>query len=311
MKKTLINMTCLTVVTIFAPGCGALFDFLLGEGGTPTKHKSGTGEAKVEAVKFDFDSSVDSKYKQVIEKDLDILADAGLSDPAGSDVLAIPDFRNQRLHDWLSDRVKIVVGEYFSEYFTTEKSGFTYPADNVSPFDGLSPIIEPQVSGVTMKNLGAGAYAQGKEKSRVYSIDVLGKKLIITTPRVAVVKIGGSLLTGRIVSGTDYLDDVNSYFRICTYFHEAKHSDGHGSDTGFLHKKCPPGHSMSGEYACDKYTNGPYSVARVMLSKFRTICDNCNSKEKKAIDLYIADNASRVLDEPVYADPSPESISYP
>ncbi|MBI3294688.1 MAG: hypothetical protein HYZ71_08150 [Deltaproteobacteria bacterium] len=301
MKRAVLKLSVLLSVTILVSGCGLVSDLLFGP--RASKHKSGTGEAPAAQVDFQFENSIQGYYKEAIQKDLGILSDAGLSGMDGSDILDISSFDNNSLRDWLSARVKYIIPQSFPRSYSTEKSGVSYPSDL------FGALFDPAGS-ATMSNFGVGVYNSGKKARAVYSIWFNAAKVIVTSPRMGIVKIEDSLLTGRIVPGSSYLDDVNSYFRISTYFHEGRHSDGHGADTGLLHEVCPSG-DYAGKSACDRYTNGPYSVARVLLSHFRDICKDCNKKEKSAIDLFIADNAARVTDNARQADPAPESVIYP
>lgn len=313
MRTTHFVTGIVITMTVFVTGCGLLFNNKKSRTPSPpevpempeisnnaSSHRSGSGEAPGPIVNLSFDSTVYNNYQEIIRKDLEILSNAGLTDSSDTDTLGINSFDNANLSHWLSDRVKVIVGPYYTESKYIEKTSVQYPE--------ISLEYTTMTSATTMRNVGAGIYATGRQYGRLYSVYINGIKSVVNSPRVGIIKIEDGFLSARRVSESSDMDDVNSYLRISVLFHEGRHSDGNGADVGLLHASCDSG-DYFGQYACDRYTNGPYSVARVILEKFRKICKHCNSKEKKALDLNIADNASRVLDRALRADPSPESVA--
>ena len=280
-------------VLLLNSGCGLLGKKRLLNTG------SRSGEAPASKVKVIYDSSVPGWQQDLIEGDLSILTDASFSDNSESEVLGITSFSNESLRDWLQVRYSYLVGETFTKNRTLEK------AMAYSPY--ISE-ISPLGATTIMQNWGGAIYLTGKEKSEVYSIDVAGNRIVIDSSRVGVFKVGEGMFSVNMVSGTSVEDEINSYLRLATGYHEARHDDGNGTNAAFPHEVCTSG-TYSGSPACDKNTNGPYPVGRVILQKFRDTCDGCSSSERRALDLHIADLNSRLVPGAIARDERPERIS--
>ncbi len=264
-------------------------------------HRSGSGEKSVDKVVVNYDASVPEWQVELMEKDLEILSDVGFTDlSTDKDILNIASFSNEDLRSWMQARYHHVVGETFKENKTVERSNVPYTPS-------LSESIDPWGSTIIMRNVGAGSYTTGKDNKQLYSLQLSSEKLYIKSPRVGLFMIGKGLFTLDKTPGGSSKDDVSSYFRLGTLFHEARHCDGNGTHAAFLHKKCIDG-NLKGEYACDDSLNGPYPVGRVILERLRAICTWCSSKETRALDLNIADLLTRTLPTAIMRDPRPEAI---
>lgn len=273
---------------------------LLGCGLPIKNHRSLSGEAPAGKVAVRFDDSVPSNQRALVDKDLEILSNAGFVDQSEANILDIPDFSNRSLKQWLETRFSYLVGENY------DTSGRVERSLQYQPF--LSEVIGPFSSTTIMRNAGGAVYLAGKEEGILYSLLVGGFRLFITTPRVGIFQIGEGLFTTILVPGTKADDDINSYLRLATDFHEARHDDGSGDNAAFPHEKCPSG-DYEGQYACDKSTDGPYPVGRVIVQKFRNQCTWCTSAQLANLDLQIADLNGRVLSWAVYNDDQAERIN--
>lgn len=291
------------LATVTLSSCGVIRRLL------HTGHRSQSGEPPAARVSLVYDETVSSWEMDLIEKDLGILADAGLMDTsANSNLLGIPSFHNEDLRAWLQDRIHYVVGEHFSSTLIVDRSNVKYIPQVAEFADNRVLTDDGPFSMVTvMSNFGAAVYTQGKDNEKVYAMTVNGEKIVIKTPRVGIIQIGEGLFTSNKVYGSSTKNDVNTYLRLKTYFHEARHSDGNGKDTGFMHAKCPSG-DFVGQYACDEVLNGSYLVGVIVLEKLRDGCNFCSSKEKSHLDITIADHHSRVLPAATMKDGRPESI---
>jgi hypothetical protein len=78
-------------------------------------------------------------------------------------------------------------------------------------------------------------------------------------------------------------------------FHEARHSDGTGLSTGFTHAICPAYHAYGGYAACEKSTNGPYSIGAMAERLLLKNCKACAPEELMSIAAGVLDSFSRVL----------------
>ncbi|MBI1859691.1 MAG: hypothetical protein HYR96_02080 [Deltaproteobacteria bacterium] len=262
--------------------------------GCTRQHKSRSGEAKAAKIEVAYDDSVPSKQRRLLENDLKILSDAGITDHSDTSILDIPDFTNQSLHDWFGEGIHFIVGESFSESAMIGPKS-RYPAELAA--DGAVTV---------MLNLGGGFYKSGKKKGALAQVPIAGQWVSVTSPMVGILKIGAGLF-GKVLkaphAGSD--DPVNSYARLAVLGHEKRHSQGRGKNLCFSHEVCTSG-TYAGEPACEKYYNGPYRVERVILEKFRGACEICNKKDNAYLDLLIADSYSRSVGYEM-GDPTPET----
>ena len=118
----------------------------------------------------------------------------------------------------------------------------------------------------------------------------------ITSPRTGIIQIGDGLFHDGFFREELPKDSVvRKVFRIQTFFHEARHSDGTGKSIGFLHALCPPGHAYAGVNACDRNSNGPYTVGALMIEQLEKACPNCSTLEKETLQMLKLDGRSRII----------------
>lgn len=122
---------------------------------------------------------------------------------------------------------------------------------------------------------------------------------------------------GFITLGPVYTSaDTNLMDRLGTLVHEARHSDcaelpslrdyyllekdlnhlvsNHGLACDHLHVKCPKGHPLAGEEACDKHPWGSYMFDYIFSKAVHTSCENCSEEEKQAALATAADDLTRL-----------------
>jgi hypothetical protein len=188
----------------------------------------------------------------------------------------------------LETKVKGFIGRNLSDPETFKDMGLHTDGDN---------------GGVVMSNLGTAIYYLGKKNSVVIGVDIeLADETIqvpMTSPRSGIIQIGPVLFSKRYLINTEDIQaKVNSYNRMGTFLHEARHSDGseEHSSLGFFHQNCPSFHALKGLPACDYNGNGPYTIGGVFMYETATKCtDDCLEEEKAGLLARAYDSFSRVM----------------
>jgi hypothetical protein len=237
-------------------------------------------------------------------------------DPTNSDtqnmmsMMHLSDVNPATLQNWLETRVHYVVGSDFDvqSNLSADPRQVQYPNPTAIPSMQVADINsmiksladdQSQAAGgaqVVMLNIGAAIYLFGKQNQQLVDLN-LGSigSIPFTSPRTGLLEIGPGMfpdLGGRTVQ--NILLDV---FRAGTLFHEARHSDGNGITTGFLHAKCPAGSDYAGLAACDASLNGPYTVGANMHKALMMACgDSCTELTMTALRNIYNDVSDRVLD---------------
>lgn len=264
---------------------------------------------------------IDIKYlytNPIMSTDADFLKASGLTTATGP-----------TLHNWLVNRVKHVVGESFAanesnilindkyvfpktpvpdiglQKFLTGEEGDT-PAGDATSDDGVKTV---------MTNLGSALYLTGKigmeqEQPSIFllapakkvkiqfamGVNLDGMPVYATSTRVGLLKVGEGLFFEKFrINAKDPNAVANSVNRLATMFHEARHSDGTGLSTGFTHAICPDYHAYGGYAACEKSSNGPYSIGAMAERLLLKNCKACAPEELMAIASGVLDSFSRVL----------------
>ncbi len=162
---------------------------------------------------------------------------------------------------------------------------------------------------VAMFNVGAAIYITGKQYNTLIGLRVPGVEnpVAIHSPRTGVIQVGEALFDLH----TGGSGEADAYWRLGVFFHEARHSDGHGDTLAFTHVTCPAGHPYEGAYACDDNVNGPYAIESRLIHAFNASCKTCNEKDKFVLLMQEADDLSRVVCDGSASclwDPTPEGV---
>lgn len=203
---------------------------------------------------------------------------------------------DESAHQWLEDRVQYIVNNIdYAKFEKTDLRGFQYPNPGVygSP-DGQAETSEEGPK-VIMQNIGATFYTRGKQGNFLWQIlgDGMGEKPI-TSPRTGILMVGEGLFMDP-AKYTNYI----KIFHLGTLLHEARHSDGNGKTAGFFHANCtsddPDQAPYKGKPACDRSTNGPYTVGALATLTLMNSCSECSEVEKNALYQRYLDFKSRVI----------------
>lgn len=166
---------------------------------------------------------------------------------------------------------------------------------------------------VVMSNMGSALYLGGKTLGIVMGVRMKGiGRIPVTSPRTGVIMVGeGLFYDGYFGSDIPKDSPVRSGFRMATFFHEARHSDGNGKSLGFLHGLCPAGHDYAGLGACDRNLNGPYTVGALVQEHMAANCSSCSEREREALRVFALESRSRIISQrdgqsPTEWDAAPE-----
>lgn len=254
-------------------------------------------------------------------------------------LLDIKELSGHSLYSWLHQRVNYVVEDnYFnllkilsgSVYIINRnqlyppneiESELIYKTEDVSivsPSLPTIPLRNEEEGFVVMQNLGAAVYLKGKEDHILYGMKIsrglfrLRIKSVLSSPRAGIIQIGDGLFSPRLSPEPNELSHPsNQIFRLQTFFHEARHSDGHGKSLAFSHQVCPQGHDYFPHPACDIPDNGPYTLGAKLTNELIKTCSECNEKQKEQLTLVMIDSFYRKLNKtqnPVLWDETPEYI---
>jgi hypothetical protein len=249
-------------------------------------------------LQVQFTRGVPADQQKQIRKDFDLLWRLRFDDQGGelSRILKIPSLHPDHLQAWLAKRVKYIMHsghQLDSSVIKTLVEDAAYPNMIANARLPKKAVSSPG-SGTMMINVGTALYKGGKDSGELYSINLSGIGAIaVNSPRVGIFKIGNIFFDQ--VYESPVTDIVHSVFRLATFFHEARHTDGHGPSLGFLHTRCPKNHAYEGLLACDIPGNGPYRIGGLFINSMIKDCADCSEGQKDALKVLRNDNLNRVL----------------
>jgi hypothetical protein len=262
--------------------------------------------------------SIKTDLRNKIHRDLNIIENfkfGSVANPATLKVMGLATLDAQTATNWLNKRVSYIVSENALSIFNllvkrvifVERKGVDFPNAAIIPYSQQASDIQngfgSEAGFTVMSNVGSALYYAGKKEKQVYGLKISkgllhsAEKVAITSPRSGIIQIGEGLFVADLTVNKENPDALaNSIFRLGTFFHEARHSDGNGLSLGFMHINCPAGHDYAGQPACDESLNGPYMVGTLMMAEMAKACeDKCSEKDKQTLKLLVLDSANRVL----------------
>lgn len=204
--------------------------------------------------------------------------------------------------NWVDNRVRYVVPESFE---LSDQSIYQV-SDNYFPTPSETPTFEkptntPDTGGSTstvktvMSNVGGAIYIIGKMRHSILGVKIDDQQIPVTSTRIGILKVGSGLFAADQLLKVPNDSVVGRQFRLSTLVHEARHSDGRGTAAGFLHAICPEGHRLAGYAACDRSSNGPYSVEAQYVTMVNQNCKDCQPADKEMLNKLAADAYDRVI----------------
>ncbi|MCM2350880.1 MAG: hypothetical protein NDI69_12730 [Bacteriovoracaceae bacterium] len=250
---------------------------------------------------INFHSSVPQDQVNALKADINYLYQTPVStiDAEFQAMTGLPAVDGAHMHNWLINRSKHIIGESFQ--LTEENIAYwifhRFPKTPLP--DAFKAVNEDEDEGVVtvMSNIGSALYLLGKKQDVLLGLKLDGDKVYAKSTRAGILQVGKGLFLERFrINKGDLLAPANTVSRLGTLFHEARHSDGNSEHTGFVHDECPTGHAYEGHAACEKSSNGSYSLGAVAEKQLLLNCSSCSEKEKSAISAGIADAFSRIVD---------------
>jgi len=263
-------------------------------------------------VDITLSSKIKNSQEKAIERDFKTLSEFKFSEEGSEDTLfyfGIQSLTNEDLEEWLDARVSWIIPETEPKNLKLIEGGSAAYPDNGMPIIEM-PSVKPSGKGVVvMSNIGTALYFSGKQSKQKVGLKIKTslfkrEKVMIDSPRTGVIMIGEGLFMRRLQINRQKDESVaNSLGRLQTFFHEARHSDGHGKHLGFFHAVCPKGHDYAGVNACDRNMNGPYNIGSSLMKEFIKNCEDCTESEKEVMKLVWLDSLNRVIkDTEIIAD---------
>ncbi|WP_408097742.1 hypothetical protein ACJVC5_02180 [Peredibacter sp. HCB2-198] len=256
-----------------------------------------------------FHSSVEKNQVNVLKSDLRYIYQNPVSN-LDKDFLAMTKMQTgdgKEMHNWILNRVRHIVGENFKlndeniAISIRRAIFFNFPntpfPDGLEKKDRLSAMEEEERDVKTvMSNIGTALYLSGKKARVPFGLKLDGEKVYVTSPRTGILQVGEGLFFKDFEINRENPNATsNSISRLGTLFHEARHSDGNGKGTGFLHKICPEGHFYAGYAACEIVGNGPYTLGGLAQRHLLQNCSDCSTEELTALSVKVLDSFSRVV----------------
>lgn len=263
--------------------------------------------------------TIKSDLRKKIERDIGVIENFKFGATATAEtlkVMGLTTLNAETATSWLNKRVSYVISENALSTYSllvkriifVDQQNVDYPNANIIPYaiDKSVNLISASDEGFTvMSNIGTALYYGGKSERQIYGMKISrgllkkAEKVAVTSPRTGIIQIGEGLFAPELtVNPKDESALSNSIFRLGTFFHEARHSDGNGKSLGFFHSLCPAGHDYAGQPACDENLNGPYTVGTLMMAEMAKACDEgCSEKDKQTLKLMVIDSANRVQAE--------------
>lgn len=258
------------------------------------------------AVKFH--SSVPADQLMAMKTDLHYLFNTPVTKPDAEfqSILGLGKNDGPGMHNWLVNRVRHVVGESFELSGSNLKvfTGYTFPNTPMPKIGSEAGHLDLSAGMKTiMTNVGSALYLVGKQGTKVrnvqtpilYGLNLDGETVYATSTRVGIIQVGEGLFFKDFQISDDELAPANSISRLGTFFHEARHSDGNGLSTGFAHDRCPVTHQFANNFACEKSSNGSYSVGALTLRNLLANCSACSEGEITKLQLQVLDSFNRIL----------------
>jgi hypothetical protein len=245
------------------------------------------------------DSSITPEQVSILKKDLSYLYQnpVSINDEEFLATTKLQSGSGEQLHNFILNRVKYIVGENLSLESRIKKQSKLFWSYPKTPFPQIGQLKSVNQVRTVMTNIGGALYLGGKKDDILLGLEVDNETFVIKSPRIGILQVGeGLFYDGFLINAKNPASPSNSISRLGTLFHEARHSDGNGLSTGFVHTKCPAGHGYEGYYACELSGNGSYTTGGLAERQMTKNCTDCTTAEKTVLSAAIADSFDRVFD---------------
>ena len=266
---------------------------------------------------IEFDRSLSLEQRHIIQRDLENLCRLNY-DLRGREiemarrimqlVFEIEEINCHQLKSWLGRRVQWIIGDFdfrdrviiqreeaslinslaWSWFYFTQQQYLGRKMNDAHAMNFGGHLV--QMLQRIEKNKWFYSYEFGEFETWFKLIRDDGRDIFlpITTPRVGIVSVSDHFFLNDTHPDPTRIDSLtNSFFRIGLLLHEARHNDGHGEHTFFLHN-APCNKFNSTKSECDNALNGTHGVEFTFLKYASLACDICNEGEKSVLALYAA-----------------------
>lgn len=286
-----------------------------------------------------FQMSIDNDLEKLIRKDFNLLEKLEISNLSrrSKEIFGIFNYLNDEkskleFKNWVFQRIHFFIKDTSSDRLINkikiEDENVFYPNNLDWPsldylaidfnFKGDSDLMNASSTysdneEKLMTNISAPIYYSGKIQKTLFKIKIRTgifsvNNVYINSPRTGIIQLGSALDENKYLIEPNRPDaEINSILRLSILFHEGRHSDGRGKTLGFLHVRCPEGHTYEGQFACDFNTNGPYTVGAETAKILLKSCKSCTVAQKEKMNFLILDSLNRQVGKDKY---SSESICY-
>lgn len=244
-------------------------------------------------------SSVGQRQASALKQDLSYLFQlkAPKADPVLGQLLGVTgQLTGPVLFNWLSNRLRLIVGEEFQLEVPNliHRDSYSFPSTPIPDLpNSTSTKIDPfsanpgQLTS-ELSNIGGTLYLAGKTGKVLMGVALDGLNVYATSPRIGLLQVGHSY-------GEEGAGRASTILRLAKLFHEARHSDGTGKSTGFMHAACPDNHPMKGELTCDLSANGPATVEAQVIKFLADNCADCSAADLDRLQRQSAEAGAHVL----------------
>ena len=268
--------------------------------------QSPTGGPVANVARITFDDSVPSDHQSLIRGDMKLASTINFQPPQEweKQMTGLARFDSSAWTQMFDDHVNYMVGDSYD----------TYKMARVEGDDTYSPVIISRIdrdsTAVTtiMENESGLLYLIGKQNNWDISMPIAGRRLLIDSPMVGVIKEGPGFVTSYAVKSSSPDSLENRGLQLDVIIHELNHCKGNSrSNTlAMAHSVCKSG-SMQGRSQCDMAYNGPFGAEVVFLRRYISeVCANCGSAAQETYSRYIADSVGRIDSNASLVDTRPE-----
>lgn len=244
-----------------------------------------------------FDGSVPSDQVSLLKTDINYLFQTPVTQ-TDEEFLKTSELKSgsgEHMHNWVLNRVRYIVGENFDlgdRLVRQPNILFKYPETPIPDEVFVEKMDEVRT---VMTNIGGALYLGGKMEDSLLGLKLNDEVVSVKSPRVGILQVGEGLFYEDSMINTDKTSAANSVSRISTLFHEARHSDGNGKSTGFVHSICPEGHDYEGHPACEVSGNGSYTIGALSGRHLLKNCTSCSVEDQIVLSAVITDSFDRVF----------------
>lgn len=287
-----------------------------------------------------FDASVPADQQELLADDFAFIETINMTGATAQDmqILGLSDLSGRSFMNWIRQGVSYIVGESFEyeQHWSVSDIAVNYPPSGptstnpysgysrmalIGLFDSHSDTSATAGEAVTiMSNFLGTVYKRGKAAGVLVNMNMAGQTVPVVSPRTGGLKVGPGLFNTYKVKNTPPTSKANRLARAVVLGHEIIHSDGRKDDVTLGHALCQQGNwkgssanpnsSLNNEYACEKYTNGPYMVDAVLSKLAPSACTGCSNSELTFFQTMRADALSRGLSQGMRAaDRTPEYVT--